>query len=293
MTKTIWVSRKMKKMTFLYSKKEVVHLFLFTPCILSLCPPFLKSKPQNMNKLRFTAIVYASLIFVLNSCNSNESTDATTADSTTSIGNDTTSTTNTASTIVNTPQNLMVATHRVANFSKWKTSYDANDSLRLAFGVHSYVVGRGIEDSNMVLVALKVDDLDKAKAFAKDRSLKQAMQKGGVVGTPDIKFTTMVFQDTGVISTDLRSRTTFTVKDFESWKQSFESRKQSRIDNGIVERAFGYDADDNKKVTLVVAINDSANAQAYWKSDLLKQIRAESGVTSEPKRFIYRMVQRY
>jgi hypothetical protein len=42
-----------------------------------------------------------------------------------------------------------------------------------------------------------------------------------------------------------------------------------------------------------VAINDTAKASAFWKSDLLKQQRAESGVTSEPKRFVYRVVQRY
>ena len=39
-------------------------------------------------------------------------------------------------------------------------------------------------DSNMVMVALKADDMAKAKAFAKDPSLKKAMQKGGVTGAP-------------------------------------------------------------------------------------------------------------
>jgi hypothetical protein len=199
-----------------------------------------------------------------------------------------------ASTIVTTPQNMMVVTHKVANFAKWKTSYDEHDSMRLANGIHNYVVGRGIEDSNMVLVAVKVDDIDKAKSFSKDPSLKKAMQKGGVIGSPSMKFTTMVFQDTGAINPDIiRSRTTFTVKDFEAWKKSFESHKQTRIDNGITERAYGHDVDDDHKVTLVVAVNDTAKAKAFWTSDLLKQQRAESGVTSQPNRFLYRVVQRY
>ena len=248
-----------------------------------------------MNKIRFSPILYAFLTLVVSSCGSNtsnESTDSTAADSTATVSD---TTTNTASTIVNTPQNMMVVTHRVANFAKWKASYDSdsNDSLRLAFGVHSYVVGRSIEDTNMVMVAVKLDDLDKAKAFSKDPSLKKAMQQGGVVGAPKIQFTTMVYQDTATLSTDIRSRTTFTVKDFESWRKGFESHKQTRIDNGLIDRAFGHDVNDDHKVTLVVAVNDTAKAQAFWKSDLLKQQRAESGVTSQPQRFVYRVVQRY
>ena len=247
-----------------------------------------------MNKLRFTAIFYSSLVFVLTSCGSNksnESTETSTADSTATVSNDTPSTT--ASTIINTPENMMVATHKVANFAKWKASYDEHDSIRLAFGVHSYVIGRSIEDTNMVMVALKVDDLEKAKAFSKDPSLKKAMQKGGVVGTPTIQFTTMIYQDTATIDTRIRSRTTFTVKDFDAWRKSFESHKQTRIDNGLTDRAFGHDANDDHKVTLVVAVNDTAKARAFWNSDLLKQQRAESGVTSQPQRFVYTVVQRY
>ena len=246
-----------------------------------------------MNKFRFHAIFYASFIFVLTSCGSNqsnESTETTAADTTAAPSNNSVTA---ASTIVNTPQNMMVVTHRVANFAKWKASYEDNDSLRLAFGVHNYVIGRSIDDSNMVMVAVKLDDLEKGKTFSKDPSLKKAMQKGGVVGAPNIQFTTMIYQDTATIGTDIRSRTTFTVKDFENWRKTFESHKQTRIDNGLTDRAFGHDINDDHKVTLVVAVNDTAKAQAFWKSDLLKQQRAESGVTSQPQRFVYRVVQRY
>ena len=140
----------------------------------------------------------------------------------------------------------------------------------------------------------KADDVEKAKAFIKNPGLKQAMQKGGVLGTPDISITTSVFQDTAALGPDvIRSRTTFTVKDWDTWKTSFESNKQTRLDNGVSDRVYGYDVDDNKKVNLVVAITDTAKARAFWTSDLLKQQRAASGVTSQPDRFIFRVVHRY
>ena len=243
---------------------------------------------------RFLPASFLTAALFLFSCNGNDkstSNDTTASDSTST----TTATTEpvAASTIVTTPQSMLVVTHKVNNFAKWKTSYEGHDSMRLVNGLHNYVIGRGLQDSNMVLVAVKADDMAKAKAFAKDPSLKAAMQKGGVTGTPTIEFVTMTFQDTAIISSPLRSRTTFAVKDWDAWQKAFEEGKQERTDNGIMVRAFGHAADDNKKVILVTALMDTAKAFAYYKSDLLKKRREASGVIGEPKRFLYRMVQRY
>lgn len=196
-------------------------------------------------------------------------------------------------TIVTTPQNMMIVTHKVTDYTKWLSAYEAHDSVRLAFGAHNYVLGRGVTDTNMILIALKVDDIAKAKAFSKDPGLKKAMQKAGVIGNPNISLTVANYQDTAKISSDMRSRTTFTVKDWDAWQKAFTQGRQERLDNGLVERVYGHDPDDNKKVTLVVAITDTAKAAAYWKSDALKKRRAASGVTTEPQRFLFRIVKRY
>ena len=188
---------------------------------------------------------------------------------------------------------MMLAKHRVRNYAAWKSSYDAHDSLRLVNGLHSYVIGRGVQDSNTVFVAVKADDPEKAKTFSKDASLKQAMQKGGVLGTPEMKMVTLVWQDTAVLNTPVRSMTTFTVKDWATWEKSFLEGKQQRMDNGLADRVYGHEADDNTKVVLVVAVLDSAKANAYWKSDQLKQRRIAGGLTTEPQRFIFNVVQRY
>lgn len=198
-----------------------------------------------------------------------------------------------ANTITTTPQNMVIVKHKVANFAKWIVVYDEHDSSRLANQIHSYVIGRGVQDSNMVLIAMKADDMDKAKTFAKDPGLKKAMQKGGVTGTPSFSFVTLTFQDTAIIDSDIRSRSTFTVKDWDAWQKAFEEGRQERQDNGLVVRAYGHDVDDNHKVTLVVAVTDTAKANAYWKSDMLKQRRTAAGVIGEPERFIFRIARRY
>ena len=234
----------------------------------------------------------AAMVFFLTSCGGDGSKEQTTTDSTT-VDSDTNMVTLETNTIITTAQNMMIVTHKVSNFAKWKTSYDEHDSLRLVNGIHSYVIGRGMQDPNMVLVAVKADDMAKAKAFAKDPSLKKAMQKGGVTGTPAISFVTTTWQDTAVISSPIRSRTTFTVKDWDAWQKNFADGKQERLDNGITDRALGHDPDDNKKVSLVTAVTDTAKAFAYYKSDALKKRREAGGVIGEPKRFLFRVVQRY
>jgi len=235
--------------------------------------------------------VYSAVMILLTSCGGGDGEKTTT--DTTRPDSATVNAATVINTTITTPQNMMAAIHKVANFSKWKTSYDAHDSFRLVNKIHSYVIGRSIEDSNTVFVALKVEDMNKAKAFAKDPGLKKAMQEGGVTGTPSFGFSTITFQDTAAISSDIRSRTMFTVKDWDAWQIAFEEGKQERLDNGITVRAYGHDADDNHKVVLVTAVMDTAKAYAYWKSDMLKKRRAASGVIGVPERFLYRVVARY
>jgi hypothetical protein len=196
-------------------------------------------------------------------------------------------------TIITTPTNMVIVRHKVADFSKWMVAYNGDDSNRLANGVHSYVISRGEKDSNMVIVAMKADDLAKAKAFTKNPTLKKAMQQGGVKGAPIIKFYTMVFQDTAVIDSKLRSATMFKVKDWDAWKKSFDSTRALNSDIGLKARAYGYDPDDNHNVILVGAVLDTAKAHAYWNSDMLKERRAASGVVGTPERIVYTVVKRY
>ena len=249
-----------------------------------------------MKRLTFPGLLFfAATAFFLISCGGGGTKEETPATDTATAETTTTpAAPEVVNTIITTPQSMMTVVHKVPNYAKFKASYDAHDSLRNAFGMHNYVIGRGAMDTNMVLVALKADDMAKAKAFSKDPSLKKAMQKAGVVGTPMINLMTTTWQDTAVLAPDvLRSRTEFTVKDWATWEKSFLDGKQQRKDNGILDRVYGHDPDNDKKVFLVTAVTDTAKAFAYYKSDALKQRREAGGVLGEPKRFLFKVVQRY
>jgi hypothetical protein len=248
-----------------------------------------------MKQSRCTGMLFcAALVFFLTSCGGNGSEEKTSKDTATTKDTTATTVAPPVNTIITTPVNMATITHKVANFAKWLVAYEAHDSARLANGLHNYVVARGLQDTNMVMVALKADDIAKAKAFAKDPGLKKAMQGAGVIGVPSISVLTSVWQDTAALEPGtLRSRTTFTVKDFDAWLKSFQEGAKERMENGISDRVVGHDADDNKKVALVTAVQDTAKAFAYYKSDALKKRREAGGVVGEPARFLFNIVKRY
>lgn len=239
----------------------------------------------------YGSILAAATTLFLAACGGNEqktSTETTTTDTTAAMAPAAP-----VSTIDTTPVNMMIVMHKVANYAKWKVVFDMHDSARLANGIHRFVIGRGAEDSNMVMVANKVDDVAKAKAFAKDPGLKEAMKKGGVMGAPTMMLVTNVFQDTAALNNVLRSMTMLTIKDWDAWKKTFDSTRQIRMDNGLVDRVVAHDAGDNHKVILVMAVMDTAKAQAFWKSDQLKQIREKGGIIGAPTRYNYFVAEKY
>ena len=190
------------------------------------------------------------------------------------------------------PGNLVIIKHKVANFAKWKTAYESHDSTRLAYGLHNYIVARGLKDSNMVMVVLKMDDTTKAKQFAALPDLKAAMQKGGVMGAPSFLYLDVQMLDTSS-NAPTRVIVTHKVKDWDAWKKSFDSHKQTRLDAGMTDRAISYSVGDTHTVTVAFVINDMKKAEAFMASKDLKDKMAESGVTGPPNIFFYNVVQKY
>lgn len=235
----------------------------------------------------FTTISLAAGIILFSSCNSKKDKKA--------DENVTDSTASKTETIVapSGPTEVMIVKHKVADYAKWKPGYDAHDSARLANGLHSYVIARGTEDSNIVMVAMSMDDVEKAKSMAADPALKDIMKKAGVVGPPEIDYIHAVMSDTTGIKQTVRLMIKAKVKDWDAWKKVFDAHQQNRMDAGLTDRVVAYTIGDNHQVTLVFAVSDMDKAKAFLDSKDLKDRMAESGVEGPPGIFFYRIVQKY
>jgi hypothetical protein len=182
---------------------------------------------------------------------------------------------------------------KVANYGKWKAAYDGHDTARLASGLHNYVVARGITDTNTVMVALRIDDVEKAKAFGASKNLKDVMKSAGVIGAPTIDYFENVVEDNSTISQTQRVRVKVKVKDWDAWKKNFDSHKQARIDAGLIDRVIGHSIDDDHQVSVVFAITDMEKAKAFMNSKDLKDKMKESGVEGPPSSFFFNIVERH
>ncbi len=191
------------------------------------------------------------------------------------------------------PENVFIIQHKVANFSKWKPVFDLNDSVQRTFGLINYVLGRGIKDSNWVVIFLKMADVDKAKAFADSKELKDKMKKAGVLGIPSFTYLEVVMNDNSTIEQTNRLMMMHRVKDWNIWKKEFDDHQSIRMAAGLIDRGVGYSIGDNHMVTIVQAVTDMKKANDFLASPDLKEKMAKAGVEGTPTSLFYKIVQKY
>ena len=81
--------------------------------------------------------------------------------------------------------------HKVKDYGAWEAVFNGADDLHKRAGVRHAQVFRSADNPNEVIVLTEFENIAKARAFAQLGELKQAMEKGGVVGAPDVVFLEM------------------------------------------------------------------------------------------------------
>ena len=76
----------------------------------------------------------------------------------------------------------------VRDYSEWKRAYDAHLSARNEAHLVEKHVLHSAEKPNEVFILFEARDLERAKSFVESADLREAMQKSGVLGQPDIHF---------------------------------------------------------------------------------------------------------
>ena len=77
---------------------------------------------------------------------------------------------------------------RSTDWGQWKDAFDAHQHEREAFGISGHSVHRDPDDATTIIVAMRTDDLARAREFAASESLRHAMETAGVQGAPEIWF---------------------------------------------------------------------------------------------------------
>lgn len=181
------------------------------------------------------------------------------------------------------PFKVIMIQHKVKNFEKWQEAYLANDSLRKAYQISPWMVGRIIKDSNMVFVVDKMEDLTKAESFSKLPGLKKAMKMGGVTGEPGFSYAEIIRNNDSAVESSDRVSVAHHVKDFSIWLKAFDAEgASSRAASGLVDRSIGRSLTDSNMIYITFAVTDMAKAKARVASPELKKVMTDAGVDSPP-----------
>ena len=82
----------------------------------------------------------------------------------------------------------MFIKHTVADYAKWKPVFDEHEAMRRANGFTAHSLHRDTDNPNVIIIAFRVTDLNRAKEFAGSEELRSAMEQAGVQGPPEIWF---------------------------------------------------------------------------------------------------------
>jgi heme-degrading monooxygenase HmoA len=82
----------------------------------------------------------------------------------------------------------MFVRHGVQDYDAWKSVFDSVGDLRRRNGEKSYQILRQENGSKKLVALFEWDSLDNARKYATSPELKEAMQRAGVTGKPEILF---------------------------------------------------------------------------------------------------------
>jgi hypothetical protein len=78
--------------------------------------------------------------------------------------------------------------HTVADYEKWRMSFDAHEPTRLAVGATGVKqVFRDADNPNNITVILEWDKAMNAQKFMNDPKLSELMKESGVIGMPAVR----------------------------------------------------------------------------------------------------------
>ena len=78
--------------------------------------------------------------------------------------------------------------HKVSDYNRWKEVFDSHLAVRKRAGETGFRLFHNVEDPHDIVLLLDWQSTEEARKFMTSNELRDAMQKAGVVGAPDVQF---------------------------------------------------------------------------------------------------------
>lgn len=176
----------------------------------------------------------------------------------------------------------MINRTRVEDFDTWKRVFDSHENLRRRFGFLGHHVNVERDDPHRIDVYLAASDLQRARDFAASDELREAMDKAGVVGPPEVTWMTPVREGLDWDRQLPAFILTHHVADFDEWLVHYDRADDMRTQRGIVGQAANRSLDDPSTAIVYHQAESFDTLERFLEDEALQRVMRDAGVTSEP-----------
>ncbi len=82
----------------------------------------------------------------------------------------------------------MIVRHQVRDYGAWRKAYDQFDKTRKRLGILGHAVNQVLGNPKELVIYHQARDVDTLRSFFDSTELKEAMQRAGTSGTPEVHF---------------------------------------------------------------------------------------------------------
>ena len=177
------------------------------------------------------------------------------------------------------PFNVASLRFTVEDYSKWRTIYDADTTIRKSIGMNTIAVGRSIYNPSNLVTAFVIDDVENVKAYVGSNEFQERAKKVGVTNNQKFDFFQVIRFIPGESNIGFLYYVN-KVKDFDQWLKAFDAEGSAkRLEYGLIDEVVARDIDDSKLVHLVFLISDIDKAKKMMTSEKTKKRMRKQGVT--------------
>ncbi len=80
----------------------------------------------------------------------------------------------------------IIVQHTVGDYDAWKPAFDEHEATRAKYGCTGHTIYRDPDNPNDLTIITSWESREGAEGFTRDPSLREAMEKGGVVSEPRV-----------------------------------------------------------------------------------------------------------
>ena len=81
----------------------------------------------------------------------------------------------------------VIISHECKNYSDWRKVFDADEGNRSKAGFKSTALYHAADNANKITIMGEAPSVEALNSFFSNPELKAAMEKGGVIGMPEVR----------------------------------------------------------------------------------------------------------